>query len=73
MVMLYKFDTNSKPLSEEPILSPCIGICHIDNLGLCEGCFRTGEEISRWTQMSQAERQHVMDVVLVQREQIFGS
>ena len=29
-----------------PILSPCIGICSLDEEGYCEGCFRTGEEIA---------------------------
>ena len=31
-----------------PVLSPCIGICHLGADGLCEGCLRTGDEIARW-------------------------
>lgn len=50
------------------VLSPCIGICALDGQGLCEGCHRTTAEIARWSQMSDAERQHVMDVVLPVRE-----
>ena len=50
------------------ILSPCIGICALDGQGLCEGCHRTTAEIARWSQMSDAERQYVMDVVLPRRE-----
>ncbi len=50
------------------VLSPCIGICALDAQGLCEGCHRTTAEIARWSQMSDAERQHVMDVVLPARE-----
>lgn len=55
-----------------PILSPCIGICALDDRGLCEGCLRTGNEIARWSQMSDGERSHVMDVVLPQREACRG-
>ena len=50
------------------VLSPCIGICALDGQGLCEGCHRTTAEIARWSQMSDAERRHVMDVVLPVRE-----
>jgi len=50
------------------VLSPCIGVCSLDGQGLCEGCHRTTSEISRWSQMSDGERQHVMDVLLPVRE-----
>lgn len=50
------------------VLSPCIGICALDGQGLCEGCHRTPAEIAGWSQMSDAERLHVMDVVLPVRE-----
>ncbi len=51
-----------------PILSPCIGICSLDEEGYCEGCFRTGEEIAGWAAMSEAERCRWMDEVLPERE-----
>ena len=50
------------------VLSPCIGICSLDDQGLCEGCHRTTNEIAAWSQMSDDERRHVMDVVLPVRE-----
>ena len=49
------------------VLSPCIGICELDTQGLCSGCRRTTAEIARWSQMSDDERLHVMDVVLPTR------
>lgn len=52
----------------QPVLSPCIGICHLDDAGLCVGCFRSGDEIARWLGMTRAERANLMDVVLPQRE-----
>ncbi len=51
-----------------PILTPCIGICSLDAHGFCEGCFRTGDEIARWAMIDDAARQHLMDVVLPERE-----
>ena len=51
-----------------PVPSPCIGICHLGSDGLCDGCLRSGDEIARWIAMGDAERRHLMDVVLPQRE-----
>lgn len=50
------------------VLSPCIGVCSLDAAGLCEGCHRNTSEIARWSQMSDDERLHLMEVVLPGRE-----
>lgn len=50
------------------VLSPCIGVCTLDDAGLCEGCRRTTSEIARWGQMSDDERLRIMEVVLPLRE-----
>lgn len=40
--------------------TPCNKVCVIDEeSGLCKGCLRTLEEIGRWGQMSEAEREEV--------------
>jgi predicted Fe-S protein YdhL (DUF1289 family) len=54
------------------VLSPCVGICRLDPLGLCEGCRRTTSEIARWGQMSDDERLRLMEVVLPLRESTAG-
>lgn len=44
----------------EPVPSPCICICRVDpRSGLCDGCFRTIDEIAGWTSMSNAARREV--------------
>ena len=50
------------------VLSPCSGVCSLDEKGLCEGCHRSAAEIARWSQMNDDERLHVMEVVLPRRE-----
>jgi uncharacterized protein len=43
------------------VKSPCIKVCQMDpQRGLCIGCGRTLDEIARWGQMSDAEREHIM-------------
>ena len=50
------------------VLSPCIGICELDDTGLCMGCLRTGNEIAAWSQMGDDERLRFMTQVLPERE-----
>ena len=41
--------------------SPCTKVCQLDpRSGLCIGCGRTLDEIARWAEMSDAERERVM-------------
>ena len=49
-------------------LSPCTGVCRLDARGLCMGCLRTGDEIARWTRMSDAEKIRLMDEILPHRQ-----
>lgn len=50
------------------VLSPCIGVCSLDDHGLCQGCHRSSTEIAHWLQMNDDERLHLMEVVLPRRE-----
>ena len=41
--------------------SPCVKVCQMDpQRGLCMGCGRTLDEIARWAEMSDAERERVL-------------
>jgi len=50
------------------VQTPCIGVCTLNEDGLCDGCLRTGDEIGAWLAMGDAEREHLMDIVLPARE-----
>ncbi|MBC7193516.1 DUF1289 domain-containing protein [Marinobacter sp.] len=52
----------------ERVSSPCVSICALDEQGICIGCHRTGDEILRWTRMSNEERRQVLAQV-ADREQ----
>lgn len=54
--------------SYRAVLSPCTGVCCLDERGLCEGCYRTGNEIAGWSRMSDEERLRLMEDVLPGRE-----
>jgi predicted Fe-S protein YdhL (DUF1289 family) len=48
-------------------LTPCIGICRLDERGYCVGCRRNLDEIARWGTMSDTERLRCMREVLPKR------
>ncbi len=54
------------------VLSPCIGICNLEDDGLCAGCHRTGAEIAQWQMMNDDARLRMMDEVLPQRAALRG-
>jgi predicted Fe-S protein YdhL (DUF1289 family) len=49
------------------VLSPCIGVCILDEDGLCQGCHRSGDEIAAWGAMGDDTRLRYMDVILPAR------
>jgi predicted Fe-S protein YdhL (DUF1289 family) len=44
----------------EPVDSPCVDICRLDDDGCCVGCFRTGQEIADWLAYSVEQRRTIM-------------
>lgn len=43
--------------ADRPVPSPCISVCRIAaDSGLCEGCFRSLDEIAAWSGMPEGQR-----------------
>lgn len=55
----------------DKVRSPCVSVCALDEKDVCIGCQRTGDEIMRWTQMTNDERREVLRLV-AEREQQFA-
>ncbi len=54
--------------SAGPVPSPCVSVCRMNaHTGYCEGCFRTIEEIARWSALPDAERRAVWRAIAVRR------
>ncbi|MGV6848874.1 MAG: DUF1289 domain-containing protein [Marinibacterium sp.] len=54
-------DDDIAPPAASPIASPCVNICVVHpREGICTGCFRTIEEITRWASMDPADRAALM-------------
>jgi predicted Fe-S protein YdhL (DUF1289 family) len=51
-----------------PIASPCNSVCRIDpRSGLCEGCYRTLDEIARWSAIDEAQKLALRDQLRLRR------
>lgn len=53
------------PAVETVPMSPCIGICRLDEAGFCLGCRRSLAEIAHWREMSAAEQHAVLAQLLL--------
>lgn len=48
--------------------SPCVSVCRMNAAtGLCEGCFRTIDEIAGWSSFDDATRRSVLSAVALRR------
>lgn len=45
---------------EQPVASPCSGICALNSEKLCMGCFRTSHEIRLWRGLNDDQRRKVL-------------
>ena len=54
---------HSTPASGDFVQSPCISICQMSPSGLCEGCFRTLDEIAVWGSLAQDAKRLVLQRV----------
>ncbi|WP_010131584.1 DUF1289 domain-containing protein [Microbulbifer agarilyticus] len=53
-------DKEPEPMFEFPVKSPCVSVCALNSEDICEGCFRSGTEISQWGKMNNAQKREVL-------------
>ena len=59
-------------MADTEIQSPCIGVCSMDDsTGLCQGCYRTMDEIQGWWDLDNTQKQVVINLASEREEQAF--
>jgi len=59
--------------SRDPVPSPCNSVCRMSPAtGLCEGCFRTLDEIASWSRLTDDEKRSVWRLLDERRTQDAG-
>ena len=52
------------------VRSPCVSVCALDENDTCIGCQRTGDEILRWTSMTNEQRREVLRKVAEREKKV---
>lgn len=51
-------------MNDFPVASPCTNVCRMDGAtGLCEGCFRTLDEIAYWSRFDNEQKRSILNAV----------
>jgi predicted Fe-S protein YdhL (DUF1289 family) len=50
--------------------NPCQGVCVVDS-GFCIACMRTAEERSRWYELTNAERDQILEEITIREQGLF--
>lgn len=53
-----------------PDLSPCIGLCRLDDDKMCLGCFRIIDEIRGWGLMTREEQRRILESVAERQQRL---
>jgi uncharacterized protein len=57
--------------NQSTVESPCVGVCQYNDEEVCQGCFRTSQEITDWFDMSNAEKEKIITLLPVRMEELF--
>jgi len=59
-------------MQQEEAQSPCISVCTMDDAtGLCQGCYRTLEEIQQWRDLDALQQRAIVDKANQRQTQLF--
>lgn len=51
-------------------VSPCIGVCRLDEGGMCLGCYRYMDEIRAWGLLTADERRKILTEIASRRQKL---
>ncbi len=49
--------------------SPCVSICVLDDEDICQGCFRSAEEITDWFMETNEGKQAILERAIARRKE----
>ena len=47
-------------MSDSNVMSPCVAVCVLDERDICQGCYRSAEEITDWFMASDDRRRQIL-------------
>ena len=58
-------------IEDEP-QSPCISVCLLDEQNICQGCFRSADEITDWLMASPRQKREILERSVERRDASFS-
>ena len=55
-------------MSEPEPQSPCISVCVLDEQGICQGCFRSADEVTDWWMASTRRKREILQCASERRQ-----
>lgn len=60
-----------KPVIDRSVPSPCVGLCTLNaKTELCDGCFRSMDEIREWIIMPREEKLEALDEIQLRKKKL---
>ena len=60
-----------KPVIDRSVPSPCVGLCTLNaKTELCDGCFRSIDEIREWIIMPREEKLEALDEIQLRKKKL---
>lgn len=56
-------------MSEAEPKSPCVSICVLSEDDICQGCFRSAQEITDWFMSSNEEKRAILERAVKRRDE----
>ena len=58
-------------MSESEPKSPCVSICVLSEDDICQGCFRSADEITEWFMASNEEKRAIIERSIKRRDESY--
>jgi predicted Fe-S protein YdhL (DUF1289 family) len=55
------------------VSSPCVNICEVNDANICTGCYRSLDEISTWSSLSNSEQKIIVLQANKRRDKVSSS
>ncbi|WP_338054588.1 DUF1289 domain-containing protein [Seongchinamella unica] len=56
-------------MNSNDVPSPCVSICVLDDEDICQGCFRSAEEITEWFMETPERKQEILEKAIARRKE----
>lgn len=57
-------------MAEAAVKSPCVAVCVLDHNDICQGCYRSAEEITDWFMADDDRKREILRACAQRRDEL---